>query len=81
MISALQFFQQLLVTVWQSGTCRRIGVQKTTTDHSSCMVCQSYWNLYHWQSEHKFVSGVMLLRQFSAFLCDTFTVTPIMTDE
>jgi hypothetical protein len=31
-----------------------IGLQ-TTTEISSYMICQSCWNIYHWQSEHEHI--------------------------
>jgi hypothetical protein len=47
--------QCLLVIVWKARMFCHIGLQATTTDFeiSSYMICQSYWKLYHWQSEHE----------------------------
>jgi hypothetical protein len=44
------------------------------------MFCQSYWKLYHWQSEHECGTSVMVLRNILAVLREMFSKTPIMTD-
>jgi hypothetical protein len=47
---------------------RHIGLQVTTTEISSYMICQSYWKMYHWQSEHEYGLCVMVLRHILAGL-------------
>jgi hypothetical protein len=46
-----------------------IGLQATTIEISSYMICQSYWKMYHWQSEYKCGSCMMVLRHILAVLC------------
>jgi hypothetical protein len=36
--------------------------QATTAESSSYMICQSYWKMYHWQSEHECGTCMMVLR-------------------
>jgi hypothetical protein len=57
-----------------------IGLQATTTEIPSYMICQSYWKMYHWQAEHKCGAFMMVLRHILAELCEMFSVTPNMTD-
>jgi hypothetical protein len=57
-----------------------IGIQATTTEISSYMICQSYWKMYHWQSEHECGTRVMVLRYILAVLREMFSVTPVMPD-
>jgi hypothetical protein len=57
-----------------------IDLQATTADISSCMVCQSYWKMDHWQSEHECGKCMMVPRHILAVLCEMFSVTPAMTD-
>jgi hypothetical protein len=56
------------------------GLQTTTTEISSHMMCQSYCKMYHWQSEHECAPCMMMLWHILAVLCEMFSVTPIMTD-
>jgi hypothetical protein len=42
-----------------------ISLQATTTKISSYMICQSYWKMYHWQSEHECGTWPMVLQHFS----------------
>jgi hypothetical protein len=57
--------QQFSIGVWAGtvGDCLvgcmfcHIGLQATT-----CMICQSYWKIYHWQSEHECGTCMMVLR-------------------
>jgi hypothetical protein len=58
-----------------------IGLQATTTEISSYMICQSYQKMYHWQSEHECGTCMMVLWHILAVLCEMFSVTPIMTGE
>jgi hypothetical protein len=46
----------------------------------SFMIWQSYWKLYHCQSEHECGTCMMVLRHILAALCEMFSVTIIMTD-
>jgi hypothetical protein len=41
---------------------RHTGLQATTTEISSHMIWQSYWKMYHWQSEHECGTCVRVLR-------------------
>jgi hypothetical protein len=54
----------------------RIGLQATTTEISSYMIRQSYWKMYHWQSEHECGTCMMVLRHILAVLCEMFSITP-----
>jgi hypothetical protein len=56
-----------------------IDLQATTTEISSHMISQSYWKMYHWQSDHEWGICMMVLRHILAALCEMFSVTPIMT--
>jgi hypothetical protein len=47
---------------------------------SSYMICQSYWKMYHWQSEHECGTCMMVLRHILAVLCEMFSVTCIMSE-
>jgi hypothetical protein len=51
------------------------------TEISSYMILQSYWNIYHWQSERKCGTCMIVLRHILAVLCQMFSVTPITTNE
>jgi hypothetical protein len=57
-----------------------IGLQATTAEISSHMICQSYWKMYHWQSEPECGTCMMVPRRILAVLCEMFTITPIITD-
>jgi hypothetical protein len=57
-----------------------IGLQATTTEILSYMICQSCWKMYHWESEQKCGTCAMVLRHILAVLCEMFSVTRIMTD-
>jgi hypothetical protein len=57
-----------------------IGLRAITTEVTSCMVCQNYCEMYHWQSEHECGTYMMVLRHILAALCEMFSITPIMTD-
>jgi hypothetical protein len=70
----------MLLIIWYVDMFRHIGLQTTTTEVSSYMICQSYWRLYHWQSEQECGTCVMVLRHILAVLCEMFSVTPIMAD-
>jgi hypothetical protein len=37
--------------------------------------------MYHWQLEHEYGTGIMVLRHILAVFCEMFSVTPFMTDE
>jgi hypothetical protein len=39
------------------------------------MICQSYWKMYHWQSEHKCGTWMMVLQQFSRAVRDVLNNT------
>jgi hypothetical protein len=43
------------------------------------MIWQSYWKLYHWQTEHNSGAIVMVLRHILAELCEMFSVTLMVT--
>jgi hypothetical protein len=55
-------------------------MQATTAELSSYMICQSYWKLYHWQSEQECGTCMMMLRYILAVLCEVFSTTVVMTD-
>jgi hypothetical protein len=42
--------------------------------------CQSYWKVYHSQSEHECGTCMMVLLHILVVLCEMFSVTSIMTD-
>jgi hypothetical protein len=50
-----------------------IGLQAIATEISSYMICQSYWKMSHWQSDHEFGTRITVLR-------DVRDVLSIMTD-
>jgi hypothetical protein len=56
-----------------------IGLQATATE-IYYMICQSYWKMYYWWSEHEFGTCMMALRHILVVLRDMFSPTPIMTD-
>jgi hypothetical protein len=60
--------------------CCQIGSQTNTTDVASYVILQSYWNMYHWQSEHKCGTCMMVLWHILAVLCEMFSTTPIISD-
>jgi hypothetical protein len=70
--------QGFLVIIWQVRMFCYIGLQATTTQISSYTICQSYWKMYHWQSEHECGTCVMVFRHILAVLCEMFSITPIM---
>jgi hypothetical protein len=51
--SALPWGQELLVIVWKARMICHVRLQATITEISSYMIFQSYWQVYHWQSEHE----------------------------
>jgi hypothetical protein len=57
-----------------------IGLQATATEIFFYMICQSYWKMYHWQSEYECGTWMMVLRHILAVMCEMFSITPIMTD-
>jgi hypothetical protein len=60
-----------IVDDWYGRMFYHIGLQATTTEISSYVICQSYWNMYHWQSEHECVTCVMVLWHILAVLSNT----------
>jgi hypothetical protein len=70
----------MLVTDWYAYMFCYIGLQATTTKISSYMVCQCYWKMYHWQSQHDCCACMMVLRHILAVLCEMFLITTIKTD-
>jgi hypothetical protein len=71
----------LLLIVWKAHMFDHIGLQATTAGISSYMICQSYWKIYHWQSEHKCGTCMIVLRHILVVPWEMFSITPIMTDE
>jgi hypothetical protein len=69
-----------IVGDWKARMFCHIGLEGTTTEISSRMICQSYWKMYHWQSDHKRGISMTVLRRYLAVLCKMFSVTAIMTD-
>jgi hypothetical protein len=65
---------------WEARMFCHIGLQATTNEISSYMICQRYWQMYHWQSEHECGTCMMVLRHILAVLCELITMTPIVTD-
>jgi hypothetical protein len=63
------------VTVWLTRMFCHIGLQATTTEISSFMICQSYWKMYHWQSEYECGTCMMVLLHILAVLCELFSVS------
>jgi hypothetical protein len=63
--------QGLLVTVWWTRMLCHIGLHTTTTETSSHMICHSYWELYHWQSEHECGTCMTVLRAVRDALSNT----------
>jgi hypothetical protein len=57
-----------------------IGSQATATEISSYTICQNYWKMYHWLSQHDCGTYMLVFRHILAVLCDMFTLTPVMTD-
>jgi hypothetical protein len=57
-----------------------IGLQATTIVISSYMISQSYWKMYHWQSEHERGTFMMVFRHILAVLFELFSTTHIVTD-
>jgi hypothetical protein len=68
--------QQFSLNIWigivADYLVDHIGLQATITDISSYMICQSYWKVYHWQSEHECRTSMMVLRHILAVLCEMF---------
>jgi hypothetical protein len=54
-----------------------IGLEATTNEISSYMICQSYWKMYHWQLKQECGACVMVLRHILAVLCEMFSITHI----
>jgi hypothetical protein len=48
-----------------------IGLQTTTTEISSHTICQSFWKMYHWQSEHECGTCMLVLRAVRDILSNT----------
>jgi hypothetical protein len=59
--SALMCGQGLLVLVWQAHMFYHISLETTISKISLHMICQSYWKMYDWQSEHKGGTFMMVL--------------------
>jgi hypothetical protein len=57
-----------IVGDWKVRMFDHIGLEATTTEIPSYMIWQSYWKMYHWQSQHECGTCVMVLR----------AVTPVM---
>jgi hypothetical protein len=76
---------QLSISVWAGIVeCRPFGrpacfvnngLQATITEISSYMICQSYWKMYHWQSEPECGTCMMVLRHILAALCEMFSIS------
>jgi hypothetical protein len=52
----------------------------TTTEISCYTTFQSYWKMYHWQSQHECGTGMMVFRHILVVLCEMFSTAHIMTD-
>jgi hypothetical protein len=57
-----------------------IGLQTTTAEISSYTISQSYWKMYHLQSEHEYGTCMMGPRHILKVLWQMFWTTPIVTD-
>jgi hypothetical protein len=78
-VTSLIAVLKLIGDFWYARMFCHIGLQATNAEISSYMIWQSYWNLYHWQTEHKSGAIVMVLRHILAKLCEMFSVTPMVT--
>jgi hypothetical protein len=67
--------------VWAGIVCDwLVDLQTTTTETFSYIICQRYWKMYHWQSEHECCIFMMVLQHISVVMSEVFLITHIMTD-
>jgi hypothetical protein len=57
-----------------------LGLQAATAEIPSYMIDQSYWKMYHLQSEHECGTCMMVLQHILAVLCKMFSITLAMGD-
>jgi hypothetical protein len=73
--------QGFLVIVFYARMFAHISLQAATAGISCCMICQSKWNVYHWQSDHECGTCMLvLLHIFLPVLGKMFSITLFMTD-